>query len=65
MADLFLLKPTPSNENDPPGLCVFDARGSLDAFVRAYYDIALFGVAALPSPTSISSRLITHAQPQG
>ncbi len=43
LADLFTLKPSPVNENDPPGLCVFDARGSIDAFVRAYYDIALFG----------------------
>ncbi|MEQ1825946.1 MAG: LamG-like jellyroll fold domain-containing protein, partial [Pirellula sp.] len=43
LADLFTLKPSPVNESDPPGLCVFDARGSIDAFVRAYYDIALLG----------------------
>ena len=43
LRDLFLLKPSPSDESTPLGLCVFDAHGSIDAFIRAYYEVVIFG----------------------
>ncbi len=43
LVDLFLLQPTPAPAVAVPGMCVFDARGSIDAFIRAYYDVFLFG----------------------
>gem|GEM_PF-4127407 len=43
LADLFSLKPTPSNGTELPGVCVFDAHGSINAFIRAYYDVVLLG----------------------
>ncbi|MCC6508377.1 MAG: hypothetical protein IT423_04670, partial [Pirellulaceae bacterium] len=43
LVDLFSLMPTPSTGADFPGICVFDASGSINAFVRAYYEVALLG----------------------
>ncbi|WP_372894369.1 LEPR-XLL domain-containing protein, partial [Stieleria sp.] len=42
MVDLIRLTPTPSTGLDFPGICVFDAHGSVNAFVRAYYEIDFF-----------------------
>ncbi len=42
LKDLFNLRPTP-DDGSPPGSCVFDAHGSITAFIRAYYDVWLFG----------------------
>ena len=43
LSDLFLLQPSPAPSLEIPGLCVFDAHGSLSAFVEGYYDIFLVG----------------------
>ncbi|MEQ1825436.1 MAG: LamG-like jellyroll fold domain-containing protein, partial [Pirellula sp.] len=43
LIDLFSLQPSPPTGVSFPGMCVFDAHGSIDAFVRAYYDVILLG----------------------
>ena len=48
LADLFKLNPTPSSGDEIPGLCVFDAHGSITAFIRAYYDIFGLGGDTVP-----------------
>ncbi len=40
LVDLFNLLP---EGGGVPGSCVFDARGAITAFIRAYYDVWLFG----------------------